>query len=341
MLALDLLKKPELLTPQSFYVIVGDDVYLRSQAIEAIERFVFPKEEDKIGLTRKSGDSASLADVLDELCTQSFFSPKRMVVLDPAEEFVSKNRVQLEKYAEHPAEGSVLVLAVKTFPASTRLAKILAKSKPGGLLIDAKSPSAGELGPWINARCVELETKIERDAASLLLELIGTEIGILDQELAKLAVACHDGKKSVIRRADVARHVHSGHVESIWNMLDLATTGNMGRALDDLDNLLTAGEPPIKLVAAMASSLRKLHHAGILRARKVPAEEAFREADIKSFFNGFQKADHQHKHLGPGRVNDLPNMLIQTDLELKGWIDLPPRTVLERLIVKLAEPRKD
>ena len=49
----------------------------------------------------------------------------------------------------------------------------------------------------------------------------------------------------------------------------------------------------------------------------------------------------QHRHLGPRRVNDLPGVLIQADLDLKGWSDLTPRTVMERLIVKLAQPRQD
>lgn len=340
-LALDLLKKPEILTPHCVYVIVGDDAFLRSESIAIIENFVFPREEDKIGLTRKSGDSAVLADVLDELSTPSFFSPKRLVVLDPAEDFVSKNRAELEKYAEKPARDSVLVLAVKTFPASTKLAKILAKNQPGGLVIEARPPKVEEMVSWIMARAGLHDAKIDRDAAMLLTELVGAETGLLDQEMEKLAVACHDGKKSVIHREDVARYVHSGQTESVWQMLELAATGSTARALEDLDSLLSAGEPPIKLVAAIASNLRKLHHAGILRARKMPHDEAFREAGMMTFPKAIQAAKAQHAHLGPKRVHELPNMLVQADLELKGWSELPPRTVMERLIIKLAEPRKD
>ncbi|MFM1802911.1 MAG: hypothetical protein RJA81_2263, partial [Planctomycetota bacterium] len=189
-LALDLLKKPELLSSHPIYVIEGEEIFLRTESITVIENSVFPRDEDKIGLTRKSGESVVLADVLDELCTPSFFSPKRMVVIDPADEFISKNRAELEKYAEHPSSDSVLVLAVKSFPSSTRLAKILVKQQPGGLIINARPPKPEELIQWVMVRAIQNDSKIDKDAAILLTELIGAETGILDQEIAKLAVAC-------------------------------------------------------------------------------------------------------------------------------------------------------
>jgi len=50
---------------------------------------------------------------------------------------------------------------------------------------------------------------------------------------------------------------------------------------------------------------------------------------------------HQHAHLGPARVDRLPSILLQTDLNLKGSFSLTPRAVLERLVVELAMPRRD
>lgn len=341
MLALDILKKPEILTPKPICVVAGDDVFLRSESINIIARAVFPNPEDRLGLSRKSGESASLADVLDELCTPSFFSDRRMVVLDPADDFVSNHRAQLEKYAEKPAHDAVLVLAVKSFPASTRLAKIIAKNAEIGVVIDANAPKEAELASWIIGRAILHQAKIERDAAVLMVELIGPETGLIDMELEKLAVACHDGKKSVIRREDVARYVHSGHVESVWTMIELAATGQAAKALEYLDSLLGAGEHPIKLIAAMASNLRKLHHAGMLRFNKMEAAAAFKEAGMFTFPKAIDMAVSQHKHLGPTRVRNLPAILLQADLDLKGWSEMDDRTIMERLILKLATPRRD
>lgn len=340
-LALDLLKKPDLLEAKPIYVIMGEDVFLRAESIMAIERLVFADDPDKMGLTKKSGDSANLADVMDELATQSFFSPKRMIVLDPADAFITKHRGELEKYAAKPCLGSVLVLATKLFPSNTNLFKVVDKSKPGGLVIDARPPKPAEMVGWVQGRAALHDTKIERDAAVLLTELIGPEPGLLDQEIEKLAVATHDGKKSHIRREDVARYVHSGQADSIWAVIEKAATGNAAEALADLDALLSSGENAVGLLAAMAVSLRKLHHAGLLRQRKMPADAAFHEAGFPAWPKAIEAGMAQHKHLGPRRVTDLPNMLAQADLELKGWSELKPQAVMERLMVRLALPRKD
>lgn len=351
-LALDLLKKPEILETRPIYVVMGEDAFLRAESISAIERLHMVEESDKIGITRKSGDSAVLADVLDELATQSFFSPKRMVVLDPADEFITKYRAGLEKYAKKPASNSVLVLVAKLFPSNTKLYKIAVEGKSeetkGGLkatptacLVDSRPPKVGELVDWVVGRARFHDAKIEKDAAVLMTELVGPEAGLLDQELEKLAIATHDGKKSLIRREDVARYVHSGQADSVWAMIDRATTGHSAEALKDLDALISSGENPVGLLAAMSVTLRKLYHAGDLRKRKMDAHEAFREAGFPPFPRAIETGIAQHKHLGPKRVAALPAMLVQADLDLKGWSDLSPRVVMERLIIRLAQPRKD
>ncbi len=337
--ALDVLKSPEKLPERSVYAVVGDDLYLRAETITKIERLVFPIEADAIGLTRKSGDSMVLSDVLDELRTPSFFAPKRLVVLDPADGFVTKNREKLEAYAEKPASGGVLVLAVKQMPSNTRLFKVLDKAGSAGAIVDTKTPKPAEATAWVADRAAAHQARIDRDAAVLLVDMVGPDAGVLDQELEKLAVATHDGTASRITREDVARYVHAGQAESVWRLIERATKGDARRALDDLDSLLTAGEHPIMLLAALSSHLRKLHHAGWLRQQRVPDRDAMKQAGV--FPAGIDDALAQHKHLGFGRVMALPAMMLEADLGMKGWSELPPRAIMERLIIRLAQPRKD
>jgi len=52
------------------------------------------------------------------------------------------------------------------------------------------------------------------------------------------------------------------------------------------------------------------------------------------------KAEGQLRHLGRHRGAKLYGWLIQADLDLKGASALPPRLILERLIVRLAAPRE-
>ena len=119
---------------------------------------------------------------------------------------------------------------------------------------------------------------------------MGLEIGILTSELEKLAVYAGESKR--IERADVARMVGAGRVETVWKALDAATTGQARVALELLDNLLAAGEFPVMLLAAMSANLIKVHHAGRLRASRLPLDEACRIAGIPVF--AVEKTGRQH-----------------------------------------------
>ena len=50
-----------------FYVVYGDDVYLRREVRAAIPRSVLGEEADEMAVSRFEGKAARLADVLDEL----------------------------------------------------------------------------------------------------------------------------------------------------------------------------------------------------------------------------------------------------------------------------------
>ncbi|HEX8203296.1 MAG TPA: DNA polymerase III subunit delta, partial [Isosphaeraceae bacterium] len=310
--------------------------YLRRETLQAIVRTVLGGEADELAVSRFAGDQAPLADVLDEVRTLPFLAKRRVAIVEGADPFVTAHRKEIEGYVERPSASGVLVLAVKTWPANTKLAKGVDKV---GLAIDCKAPSERELPHWLiglaRARC---GVKLDPGAAGLIVELVGPEVGLLASEVEKLAVSVGDRK--VIAREDVARMVGAGRVETIWKALDAATTGRWAEALDDLDRLIAAGEHPVGLLAAMTASLRKVHHAGVLRRARVEARQACREAGI-NYPGAIDATLRQHAHLGPTRVDRLPELLLRADLDLKGSSTLAPRVVLERLLLQLARPRQD
>jgi DNA polymerase-3 subunit delta len=273
--------------------------------------------------------------VLDELRTLPFFSKRRLVIVEEADPFVSKYRKDLEAYVEHPFESGTLLLQCKQWMASTNLAKHVARR---GTPIDCGSPREAEVAPWLcEAARSRLDTEIDMDAARLLVELVGNEPGILACEVEKLSV--YAGAARRVERDDVMKLVGGGRVETIWKTIDAAATGQAREALVLIDNLLGAGEQPTPMLAAMSTSVLKVHHAGGLRAARLDLDEACRLAGIPSF--AVEKTRKQHAHLGPSRADRLPEMLLRADFDLKGGSLLEPRIVLEMLMVELAIPRTD
>jgi DNA polymerase-3 subunit delta len=320
------------------YAIYGSDHYLVRESIAALSRAVFPESEGEAAITRLAGAQSALADVLDELFTLPFFSRRRLVIVEEADTFVTKHRKELEAYTERPSSSGLLVLQVKQWTSTTRLAKLVEKV---GVAIDCNplpEKQAQKVASWLTQYArMQCDVHLEPGAANLLVELVGLEIGILTSEVEKLAVYAGEAKR--IERADVARMVDAGRVETVWKALDAATTGQAQMALELLDNLLAAGEAPVGLLAAMSASLLKVHHAGRLRGARLPLDEACRIAGV--FPSAVEKTGKQHAHLGPQRVAQLPSTLLRVDLDLKGGSSAEPRVVLERLLAGLSRPRAD
>src|SRR5262249_10833691 len=148
-------------------------------------RVLGSEENAAFGLTTFPGDKSVWAGVHVELQTLPFLGSRRLVVIESADPFVSAHRGQLEKYVAAPAPHGVLVLDVKNWPSNTRLYRLL--DGPAG--ISCKALTGSKLCDWCRQWCSTSQGKqLTTSAAQLLVDLIGAEMGLLDQELAKLAV---------------------------------------------------------------------------------------------------------------------------------------------------------
>jgi len=337
MLAMEFLKTGGASQPKPIYALFGDDAFLRREAVSTILRSALGGVSDEQAATRFPGESASLADVFDEVRTLPFLVKARIVVVENADTFVTAHRRELEAFAERPPSSGHLVLSVKSWPSNTKLAKLIEKV---GISVDCKTPSAKELPRWIISMAKSRSAVIlEPDAANLMVDLIGPEVGLLAMEAEKLAVYVGEAKR--IRREDVATMVGAGRAQAIWSAINAATCGDGEAALRTLDSLFSANESPHEMLGAIRYSLLKTYHAGMLRKAKRDPQDACREAGIMAYGSAVETTLKQHAHLGPDRVERIPERLLKAELDLKGASQLPPRTVLERLFTEFAQPRRD
>src|SRR5262245_41738337 len=218
--------------PQPVYVAHGDEDLLRREVLRALRPFVLESDDADFGLSTFSGDRAPFAAVSDELAMMPFVGPRRLVVVENADPFVTAHRAALEKYVGKPSATGVLVLDVKSWPANTRLAKLV----PAEATLVCKAPPAYKLPDW----CVQWAAsrhgkQLAAGAAKLLVDLIGPDMGVLDQELAKLAVYVGDAPKIDARHVD--RLVGRSRAENTWIIFEAMASGKPADALAVLDRL--------------------------------------------------------------------------------------------------------
>jgi DNA polymerase-3 subunit delta len=323
---------------QPLYVLHGDEHFLKRQVLSALRKLVLGPEDDGFALSSYPGDKAVWAAVHDELETLPFLSARRLIVVEGADPFVTRERARLEKFAaalaERPASTGVLVLEVQTWTATTRLAKLV----PEPCTISCKTPSGHQLADWAVKWCAAGHRKqLPVAAARLLVDLVGPEMGLLDQELGKLAT--YVGSAQRIEPADVDKLVGSSRTETTWKLFDLIGEGKTGEAVSYLDRLLDQGDEPIRLLGAFSMQLRRLAQAWRLTTQGVSISEALERAGVPGYPVARRAAEQQMRHLGRRRLDQLYDWLLQTDLGMKGSSALAPGVLLERLVVQLARAR--
>ena len=338
--------------PRPVCVAYGDEPFLKTEVLQTLRQSVLGNDDGAFSLKSFNGtelirrERFALREVLDELSTVSMFGgPNRLVIVEEADPFVSEFRAPLEDYLARPKHHGVLLLEVKTWASNTRLFKAVAEH---GLQIECKAPAPALVRKWLIGRSQHQHgAKLEAAAAELLLDLVDPELGLLDQEVARLALLAGPGGS--ITPQLVQANVGNWRTRSTWDMIDTATDGDARSALAQLDRLLVAGEDPIAILAQVASPLRRLAAANQLVARheragrRVSLRAVLEQAGCKKFT--LEKDEQRMRQIGRDRGQKLHRWLLDADLALKGASSSsgPARLVLEQLIVKLsksADPRK-
>ncbi len=254
------------------YVIAGkDESLVGARAQELVDSLLEPQQR-MTALLSVDGDEAIVSEVLDELRTLPFLADKRVVLVKKADGFVSKHREILERYFEKPATTGVLILAVASWDARTRLSKMLPKV---GSAIALEQPPKWKLPEHlVQYAATKHKVKLNRDAAEMLVELIGEELAQLYNELEKLTLFARDEK--VIRADHVESLIGHHRIYDAFEVIDATIGGNAGQAIKRLRNMFEEDKSAeYSVVGAFAFHLRRMFQArSLLDKRTSPIEIA-------------------------------------------------------------------
>ncbi len=325
--ATEFLQKPPETLP-GVIVLVGDERTLKLSVEQAIVAATLDGEDETP--TKFAGRDTDLKSVRDELLTISMWGDLRVVIVEDASDFVSANRAGLETYAEKPAKKSLLILDVKSMPKNTRLYKIVDKS---GLVVECSELKGAALNRWISDTARNgYDKSIESAAVGLLIELVGPNLGMLDQELSKLA--SYVGDLPNIDAEAVRRLVGGWKAETTWAMTDAVRDGRLGDALTALDKLLNSGESPYRILGGISYVFRKLTVATELSRQGATLKAALKQAG--AFPHEVDPASAYLRRIGRPRAEQISNWLLTADTSLKGGSRISERAQLELLLVQLA-----
>lgn len=350
----DYLESPAAHPAKPVCVLFGDEPFLKQLASHELRRQLLGDAAEETPIAVFEGDVVRWRDLADELSTVSLFGggAKRVAIVEDADKFVSQNRQQLEDYVAKPSRAGTLILEVDAWPGNTRLYKMVDKD---GLQIDCRPPEITRgktkepdeerikqwLRPWAKSKH---NIVLEPRAAQVLVGITGAVFGMLDQDLAKLALFVSPGGKIT---AEMVQDIVGGwRAKTAWDMIDAACNGEAAEALLQLDRLLQAGDHPIAIFGQMSWSLRRYNaavrvfEAAERQGRKISLREALQQAGFNDWPKGtLATAEERLKQLGRDRAGRMYRWLVDLDLSLKGTHSPEDRArfALEQLFLRMAK----
>jgi len=215
------------------YVLHGSDQFLRRRRRGDIIGALLGDTDPQLARVDLD-DDAELADVLDALRTPTFLAPRRVVVMDDADAFITRHRKALEKYFTDPAPTGSLILTVDNWQSGWNLAKIVADV---GELVHCSPPPPGKLPKWMANVARTHGKKLSAAAAKQLIEGIGNDLARLRSEIEKLSLFV--GERAEITDGDVGAVVAASAGPVDYALSNALSARNAREALKALDDLLT------------------------------------------------------------------------------------------------------
>src|SRR5438477_1207442 len=232
------------------YLLYGDEDVLKDEAIRALLDAGVPEGRDFNVDTRYAPDLTpeSFHALVN---TPPMLAERRAVVIRGVEQLgkrKTKLREELIGYLATPNPSTLLVLVVAAGEDAD--AELIRHITPVLL-----APLSAERVPrWIQHQATRLGLTLEPDAVALLLDSVGSDLGVLARELEKLAALT--GETRPATAADVTGLVGVRRGETVYDLVDAALQRQAARAAQLVEPVLEqAGMNGVRIVSLLGTHL--------------------------------------------------------------------------------------
>jgi DNA polymerase-3 subunit delta len=316
----------------SSYLVRGDDASLVAQEVRALLADVVGDRDRSLVVEEMGGgpgDDINVGAVVDACLTPPFLIDQRVVVVREAGRLLTADVPRLIEVVNDPLPSTVLILVGGGGTVPTPLVKAITAA---GKVIDVSVNRPGDRKAWLHEHLRHAPVKLEPQAAQLLGQHVGEDLGRVEGLLGALAAAYGPGAR--ISVADLEPYLGEAGNVARYEITDAIDRGDAAAALGVLHRMTDAGG--LSAVEVLFSLHR--HYANMLAldgATISSGEEAAQLLSVSSAFVG-KKALEQSRRLGSARIGHAIELLADADLDVKGASGLPPELVVEILVARLS-----
>jgi DNA polymerase III subunit delta len=306
------------------YFLHGTDEFQREEAVASLVAAHLSAGTRDFNLDQLRGADATPEGLASMLATPPMMAEWRVVVVREVQQLAPKAREVVEAAVRSLPDELVLVLA-GTIPSGSQ-ARFYGTLKSATRSAEFSPLDPSDAPGWLTHRANSVHgLELEHEAARALAAAVGTDLGILTSELAKLASFVGDRGRA---GTDDVREV-CGSIPRVdrWGWFDLVGSRRFDEAAHDLRDLLHSGESGVGLVIGLGTHLLRL---AIIQSGGTPALER----ELKPFQRWLgRKLAPQARLWSATQLDEALRDLLRADRLLKS-APLSDRHVLEELLLR-------
>ncbi|MBR7070940.1 MAG: DNA polymerase III subunit delta [Clostridia bacterium] len=318
------------------YLLFGDDPFLKKSYADRLERAAV-EGDPFFNLQRFSGN-IDLQEVYDAVTQYPLMADRKCVqVIDCDFEHLGKN--DFDRLCLLVGEGGDTCVLILRFDgvnfdekkSSKAKALIAAAEKVGGKAVRLNHKTPAELVRVLTEGAKKRGCSMDAATARFMIETVGTDTGILANELEKL---CHFAPGEPLTKKTV-REVCIASVEaSVYNLTKEIFNRRLSAALSLLDDLFFMRLEPMIILHTVASSYVDLYRVSAAKKNGLSLSSVATDFGYKGREFVLQRAAENLRNIEEKSLRLSFETLLRADQSLKST-GADARTVLEELVVRL------
>lgn len=303
----------------SVYLLLGNDEERKARSIQKLRGNRQVQSYD----AAESGPDA----VVTACNSSTLFGGGAFVVLKNLDVWNAAQKAQIVKYLEDPAQDTDLILLGRKLPSRDRLFAAVQKA---GEVHTLDQPTGKDLLKWTVSYAARQGVELPREVAvELIARCFGDKVRLL-REVDKLALYKGDGNPVAVLQ-DVQLLCAPDLQTSIFSFVDSLTGPDTRSTLGFLEQLLEAGEPPLRIAFMARRQFNLLARTKALIEQGVSRQELPQRLKVPPFVA--RKLQEQARTLKDRDLEHALTLMLDLERGLKGGKDLSPELQMELAVL--------
>lgn len=273
------------------YLLYGEDEWQVQQAVQALLRLI-PESLRSLNVNQVSAKNAQPGD-LEEYLQGSLFGDERLLLLEEPRFLSTRRRNDAaddrkKLAAEEKRWQDALellqqeLIVVLIHPGSLDKRRSIVKwLEKQAIIVECNPLKRNDMLGLIQAQLRSLHIEAEYGVAERIQEIAGDMPGIAMQEIDKLSIAYPGIKR--LRLQDAVPILSTSIEAEVYTLFDLMAERKLEQVFELLDELVRRGESAPRILAALASQLRRMLQLRSLAAQGVRGDAAARQLGLHPF----------------------------------------------------------